>query len=163
MGQIDPNIATPAGVVLLDQRRRFRVPRALLVALGWAAPEGPTQLIAEVVEAGRLRLWDKGIIDSRLVELEREIREMGGEDEDGRPSADRYEALRAFRDRYRDLTLRPSDGRVQLPEILHSIIDAKQESGHLYVELGIQCLEVFSPQARIERFRRFRRETDLPE
>jgi len=120
-------------------------------------------LVAEVVETGRLRLWDKGAVDSRLVELEREIRDMEKEDEDRRPSADRYEALRAFHDRYRELTLRPSDGRVQLPEILHSIIDVKQESTHLYVELGIRCLEVFSLHARIERFRRFRRETDLPE
>ena len=163
MGHTDPNIVTASGLVLLDPRRRFRVPRALLAALDWEAPKGPTQLVAEVVETGRLRLWDKGAVDSRLVELEREIRDMEKEDEDRRPSADRYEALRAFHDRYRELTLRPSDGRVQLPEILHSIIDVKQESTHLYVELGIRCLEVFSLHARIERFRRFRRETDLPE
>lgn len=163
MGQSDPNIHHSA-VVLLDAKRRFRVPRAILEALHWEAPNGPTQLVAEIVEVGRLRLWDKMAIDPRLAELEREIREGEMEDEDRRRSpADHYEALRAFQDRYRDLSLRPSDGRVQLPAILHSIVEANQEPTHLYVELGVKCMEVFSPQARIERLRRFRRETDLPE
>lgn len=162
MDQSDPN-SHPCGVVLLDARRRLRVPRAILAALHWEAPNGPTQLVAEIVEVGRLRLWDKRTIDSRLADLEREIREGGTEDEDRPSAADHYEALRAFQDRYRELSLRPSDGRVQLPAALHSIVEANQEPTHLYVELGVKCLEVFSRQARIERLRRFRRETDLPE
>lgn len=160
MGQTDPKYVVLSAVVQLDEKRRFRVPRAILEALHWETPNGPDLLIAELVDAGRLRLWEKALVSSRLNAMEKDLLADAG-DEDDAFLAENLEAYRAFQDRYRELTLRPSDGRVQLPAILHSILEPNQLPTPLYVELGWKCLEVLSPQARIERLRIFRPDTNL--
>lgn len=160
MRQIEPKKELYGDITTLDTQRRFKVPKAILEALGWTGTNAPTRLLAEIVDTGRLRLWEAAKVMPFLEETETDLREAAVENPD-LGSAEQHASLRALHDRYRTVTLRPSDGRIQLPSVLSAIVDLKSKSPSLYVELGENCVEVFSPHARIKRLRQYRSETNL--
>jgi hypothetical protein len=160
MGQIDPSKESFGSIATLDLRRRFKIPKPILEELGWLGSDPPTELVAEIVDDGHLRIWSARQIGPALESIEREL--IGISNENSAFSIEQGNAsLRAFHDRYRAVSLRPSDARVQLPVTLHAIVEPELKAALLYVELGSNCVEVFSHNARITRLRRHSMDINL--
>lgn len=146
MAQSDPKSPFSSAIVTLDARRRLKAPKAILEALGWAGAAAPSVLVIEIIQIGQLRLWDQRQVSSRLQEFESDLLESD--------SREAREELRAHRDRYREVTLRPSDGRIQLSEALHAIVEPTLQPCLLYAELGEDFIELFSSRGRLSRLRK---------
>lgn len=153
MGQNDPKVMFLSSIVTLDDRRRFKIPKSMLEGLSWQGSEAPRLLMAEIVAEGHLRLWDAMEIATHLDQLEAELLEESGE-----PSIEN-EAIRVLHDRFRQVSLRPSDGRVQLSEALHLVVEPTLSTCFLYVELGRGYIDVLSAMARMARLKRHTSET----
>lgn len=146
MGQTDPRITFSSAIVTLDVRRRLKVPKTILEELGWVGADAPRALTVEIVQLGQLRMWDQGRVASKLQSFEADLLEQD--------SREAREALRSLRDRYREVTLRPSDGRVQLSEQLHAIVEPTLKPCLLYAELAEGFVELFSSRGRLSRLRK---------
>lgn len=146
MVQTDPSIPFSSAIVTLDVRRRLKVPKAILDALGWIGADAPGVLTVEIVQLGQLRMWDQRQVAPKLKSFEADLLEQD--------SREAREALRSLRDRHREVTLRPSDGRVQLSEPLHAIVEPTLKPCLLYAELGEGFVELFSTRGRLSRLRK---------
>jgi len=145
MVQTDPKFTFSSAMVTVDLRRRLKAPKVILEALGWTGEAAPTVLIAEIVELGHLRFWSRERVAGLLLEIESDLHG---------PSFEEAQDLRAHRDRYREVTLRPSDGRIQLSEALHAIVEPALEPCLLYAELGEGFIDLFSQRGRLSRLRK---------
>jgi hypothetical protein len=118
----------------------------MLRELGWEVDSGSRILIAELWPLGRVRLHDAETTKKRLVQLQEEAASLeAGESED---------ALRALKDRYREVKLYP-EGRVHLSEAVHIALDEALRPISVMVELRGHGVEVLSLAARNERLRRY--------
>ena len=145
--QIDPS--PTSDIAWLDDQRRFKIPKAVIEGIGWVGADAPRDLVVEIVVEGHVRLWNAVAVQAGLASLRSDL---SPELDDLRP--DRGEPIRAFHDRYRPATLRPSDGRVQLTVMLHKVLEPKGIPVDVYVELGDGFVNVFSAKARYRRLRR---------
>ena len=151
VGQNEPKRAS--GMSILDSRRRFRIPGEVVHVMSWTGYGAPARLVVELVGLGRLRLWGLAQLQAGLSIAEKDL---------GEPSLEgQGEILRAFWDRYREVTLRPSDARVQLTRELHAILFPELGIKPLYVEAGEGFVEVFAPRARIARLKKHLDETNV--
>lgn len=153
-GSKPPQGSVASDVATLTTKLKVHISKPLLAAAGWPTGEGPTDLIAEVLDSGRIRLHlEKSIQPS----LDAKRAELAQSD-----SADEY--IATFNDRYRKASLyRSSTGHdVQFTLIVASHLRVSLEGDRqVYLEAKPSVIDIMSPEFRSKRIRDLRDDTSI--
>ncbi|MBL6751413.1 MAG: hypothetical protein ISP90_12870 [Nevskia sp.] len=132
------------------------LPRKILRALGWV--EGATrvtELYADLVEEGRIRLRLAADVQARLDVLRVQLGGNGAEHDEVR------DRIAALYDRHRRLAFDPKAGRVQLTDAVTTFLPAELETT-LYAEPQGAAIDLLTLARRARRLKELARFTSLP-
>lgn len=145
-----PANQAPSDVMQLKETNRISIPSVVLRAVGWPKGE-PLKLIAELMEAGRVRLHRREEIEQELGELRERLAAEENEES--------LEKLAVLGDRYRELSLE-KEGRVRLTEAVLLHLDVTPGTyPYLLLRAFGNNVEILSHDDRAKRNQRYRADT----
>lgn len=148
-------VRSPQGEELLGQvvasdlssvsvQHKVHIPKVCQRIIDWPSQSSPVQLIAELIEVGRIRLYLESDVVSKIDALRLEIQQS--------ESPDQLERIGVFNDRYRQVQFYSNEKMVRLvPAIVVYLGIAKGGSREVFVEARKSTLEIMSLQYRNQR------------
>lgn len=144
-----------SGVVTLDYARaRFTLLVEVARSAGWNDLDETEVLVAEFIEEGHVRLHRQANVESKLAAHERRVLRATAYSPENQ-----QRQLQILADRFREVTLYQSDNnRVHVSdEVAMALVGEleKDRSCRIYLQAGIDVVEVMTHSVRMKRLREF--------